>query len=135
MNYFAAKSRHLRLGKRGEKIAAKLLKTKDYSILCRNYKVKSGEIDLIARDGDTLVFVEVKSRRAKPGAALDLRPAENLSARQRERIYRASQSYLSDIDNPAVIYRFDLIEVVLSRFKIHAVRHWENNFTKPARYR
>ncbi|MDD5727500.1 MAG: YraN family protein [Victivallales bacterium] len=134
MNYFAAKARHLRLGAKGEKIASRLLRQKNYSILCRNFKVKSGEIDLVARDGETLVFVEVKTRHARTNTRHYLRPAENLSARQKERIYRAAQSYLAAIGNPAVTYRFDLVEVILSPFELQALRHWENNFSRPARY-
>jgi putative endonuclease len=130
MSYFSAKSEHLRLGARGEKLAEKLLRGKNYSILCRNYKVKSGEIDLVARDGETLVFVEVKTRRATTRS----RPAEGLSFRQKKRIYNAAQSYLRQIDNPEVIYRFDLIEIILSTFRIHEIRHWENNFSKPENY-
>lgn len=130
MSYFSAKSRHLRLGDKGEKIAARLLRDKNYSILCHNFKVKSGEIDLVARDGENLVFIEVKTRRATTRS----RPAEGLSSKQKKRIYHAAQSYLRQIDNPNIIYRFDLIEIILSRFKIHEIRHWENNFSKPASY-
>lgn len=130
MSYFSAKSKHLKLGDKGEKIAARLLVEKNYSILCRNFKVKSGEIDLVARDGENLVFIEVKTRRATTRS----RPAEGLSSKQKKRIYRAAQNYLRQIDNPNVIYRFDLIEVILSRFRIHEIRHWENNFSKPASY-
>ncbi|MFA6715024.1 MAG: YraN family protein [Victivallales bacterium] len=130
MPYLAAKSKHLKLGAKGEKLAEKLLRGKNYRILCRNYKVKSGEIDLVAGDGENLVFIEVKTRRATTRS----RPAEGLGARQKKRIYHAAQSYLRQIDNPNVIYRFDLIEIILSEFRIHEVRHWENNFSKPANY-
>jgi putative endonuclease len=130
MSYFSAKSRHLRLGSKGENIAARLLRSKNYTILCRNFKVKSGEIDLVARDGENLVFIEVKTRRATTRS----RPAEGLSSRQKKRIYHAAQNYLRQIDNPNLIYRFDLIEIILSRFKIHEIRHWEDNFSKPAAY-
>jgi len=131
MSYFSAKSRHLRLGSKGEKIAARLLRNKNYTILCRNFKVKSGEIDLVARDGENLIFIEVKTRRATTRS----RPAEGLGSRQKKRIYHAAQNYLRQIDNPNLIYRFDLIEIILSRFKIHEIRHWEDNFSKPASYR
>ncbi len=130
MTYPAARAKHLRLGARGEKLAAKLLRGKNYSILCRNYKVKAGEIDLVARDGENLVFVEIKTRRATTRS----RPAEGLSSKQKKRIYHAAQNYLYQIDNPNLIYRFDLIEIILSRFGIREIRHWENNFSKPARY-
>jgi putative endonuclease len=130
MSYFSAKAKHLQLGDRGEKIATRLLRSKNYDILCQNYKVKSGEIDLVARDGKDLVFVEVKTRRATTRS----RPAEGLSTKQKKRIYRAAQSYLRQIDNPNIIYRFDLIELILTRFGIREIRHWESNFSKPASY-
>ena len=130
MGYFSAKAKHIQLGARGEKIATKLLCSKNYDILCHNYKVKAGEIDLVARDGDTLVFIEVKTRRATTRS----RPAEGLSSKQKKRIYRAAQSYLHQIGNPKVVYRFDLIEVILTRFGIREIRHWLDNFSKPASY-
>lgn len=130
MSYFSAKAKHLQLGDRGEKITTRLLRSKNYDILCRNYKVKSGEIDLVARDGETLVFVEVKTRRATTRS----RPAEGLSTKQKKRIYRAAQSYLRQIDDPNIICRFDLIELILSPFAIREIRHWESNFSKPASY-
>ena len=130
MTYLSARAKHLRLGARGEKLAAKLLRGKNYSILCRNYKVKASEIDLVARDGENLVFVEIKTRRATTRS----RPAEGLSSKQKKRIYNAARKYLHHIDNPSAIYRFDLIEIILSRFGIREIRHWENNFSRPARY-
>lgn len=130
MAYNKAKAKHIRLGARGERLAARLLRGKNYSILCRNFKVRSGEIDLVARDGDTLVFVEVKTRRHTTRS----RPAEGLSAKQKRRIYNAAQSYLRSIDNPDIVFRFDLIELILSPWGPKEVRHWENNFSRPAAY-
>ena len=58
-----ARAAHLVLGRRGEEAAVRLLLAKGYTILARNWRVRSGELDIVARDGRTLVFVEVKTRR------------------------------------------------------------------------
>ncbi len=125
MSYRRAKKRHIRLGRRGESLTCKLLKEKNYDILCRNYKVKSGEIDIVARDGGVLVFVEVKTRRSTTWG----RPAANLKFHQRQRIARAAKNYLRSIGNPTVVYRFDLVEVILSDWQIHEIKHWPEHFS------
>ncbi len=125
LSFHQARAEHLRTGRRGEKLACSLLLAKNCEILCRNYKVKSGEIDIVARDGGILVFVEVKTRRHTTRS----RPAEGLSERQKKRIYRAGMKYLKEIESPDVIYRFDLIEIVISPFRIHEARHWQGHFS------
>ncbi|MBT4819215.1 MAG: YraN family protein, partial [Lentisphaerae bacterium] len=64
----------MRLGRRGERIAARLLREVGYDVLARNFRAEAGEIDIVARDGETLCFVEVKTRRrigkARPAAAV-----------------------------------------------------------------
>jgi putative endonuclease len=119
-----AKARHLRVGASGEKTARKLLKLKGCEILAKNYKCDSGEIDIVARDGAALVFAEVKTRMKKTG----LRPAAGLTARQKHRIYRASLRYIKEIENPEIVIRYDLIEVVFSRWGVSELRHWKNHF-------
>ncbi|MDD2403830.1 MAG: YraN family protein [Victivallaceae bacterium] len=126
MSFFSnARKRHLQLGRRGENLACKLLRAQHYDVLCRNFKVKSGEIDIVARKDAMLIFVEVKSRRH---TALR-RPSANLSLTQKRRIYRASQRYLREIGNPEVAFRFDLIELLLKRFSAVEIKHWEGHFT------
>jgi len=70
------------LGKKGEEIALKILKNKGYSIICKNFRGRYGEIDIIAKDGDTLVFIEVKARRTlkygEPEEAVDLRKIDKI---------------------------------------------------------
>jgi putative endonuclease len=65
----------MKLGEKGEGLAVKYLKKKGYKIITQNYKTRIGEIDIIAREGDTLVFVEVKTRESiaygKPFEAVD----------------------------------------------------------------
>lgn len=125
MNFQRSRKRHLRLGRRGENLACRLLKEKNYDILCRNYKVKSGEIDIVARDGGVLVFVEVKTLRDTTRS----RPAVNLKFHQKRRIFRAAGNYLRAIGNPGVPFRFDLVELVLSAWRVHEIRHWTEHFS------
>jgi putative endonuclease len=122
-----ARAAHLRLGAAGERAAARLLAAKGMDILARNYKRRRGEIDIVARDGAALVFVEVKTLRRKPGA--ELRPSENLSARQKKRIRNAALTWLSETDNPRVVTRFDFVEVIIGRRGLEEIRHWPAHFS------
>ena len=74
---------HLLLGQEGEKLAVQYLKRLGYRIICRNYRCPLGEIDIIARHGGVLVFVEVKSRSSQtfgsPGMAVTLAKQRKLS--------------------------------------------------------
>jgi putative endonuclease len=77
------------LGRRGEAAAARYLQAQGLCILARNFRTRSGEVDLIARDGDMLVFVEVKARAASErGDGL-----ERIDFRKARRIRRAARSY------------------------------------------
>ncbi len=95
------------LGKKGEKIARLFLEKQGYKIIAVNFRTKSGEIDLIARDGETLVFVEVKTRLGnKFGSPLDA-----LTFHKCRQISKVALEYLvknGGIDQPA---RFDVVAV------------------------
>ena len=105
---------HLRLGKFGEDTAVRLLKIKGYHILARNFKLKSGELDIVALDGTSVVFVEVKTRRQNRFYA----PGANLSFRQLKRNFNTGKIYLSLFNIPEAAYRFDLIEVTVARTSV-----------------
>jgi len=120
MGFAAAKARHLRLGAFGERVARRVLESKGFGILLTNHRNRGGEIDIIALDGIELCFVEVKTRRSGSWA----RPAENLSARQRERISRAAEIYMSEIGSPRLPRRFDVVEVLVGRWDVDSVWHW-----------
>lgn len=75
----------------------------------RNYQGRWGELDLVVRDGDTLVFVEVKSR----GPSSWGRPAEAVEQNKRRRIILTAQAYLQELLVPEPPVRFDIVEVVL----------------------
>ena len=129
----AAKAAHLRVGRTGEMCAAKVLRAEKCVVLTTNYRCPAGEIDIVARDGETLVFVEVKTRRGKliPGSS----PGDNLSANQKKRIIRASSYYLAEIDRPSCRCRYDLIEVLAGRFGPRSIKHWRGCFTPSESFR
>jgi putative endonuclease len=104
------KSGHLRRGARGEKLACRFLKRSGYKILLRNFRGRSGgEIDVVCRDNDTLVFVEVKTRADEYFG----RPVEAVDREKRKRISRGALAWLRMLDNPDILFRFDVVEVVM----------------------
>ncbi len=111
MKLTSARAAHLKVGRFGERVALRLLEAKNYRILGRNWRTRAGELDLIARDGATLVFVEVKTLRARPG----VEPGENLSARQRKRNFNAGKVFRRCFSATHLPARFDLIEVSCPR--------------------
>lgn len=109
-------------GRRGEELAARHMAQKGYEILARNYRAYGCEVDIIALDGDTLVFAEVKARSGK---AYGL-GREMVGRAKQARIIRASQAYLQEkgwFERPC---RFDVLEVDLRSF---AVEQIEGAFT------
>ncbi|NOY80974.1 MAG: YraN family protein, partial [Kiritimatiellaeota bacterium] len=116
---------HLRLGRRGERIAARLLAELGFDLLVRNYRCREGEIDLVARENQVLCFVEVKTRRR----AGTRRPAEAVGRAKRRHIIRAAHRYLREIGRPPVPHRFDIIEVILSGGVLRNLRLHRGAFT------
>jgi putative endonuclease len=107
----SANSGHLRRGVRGEKLACRYLKRNGYKILLRNFRGRSGgEIDVVCRDNDTLVFVEVKTRTREDFG----RPFEAVDRAKQKRISRGALAWLRMLDNPDILFRFDVVEVVIA---------------------
>jgi putative endonuclease len=105
------KSVHLRRGARGEKLACRFLRHNGYKILYRNFKGRSGgEIDIVCRDDDTLVFVEVKTRTREDFG----RPVAAVDRQKQKRISRGGLAWLRMLDNPDILFRFDVVEVILA---------------------
>ena len=101
---------HLRRGRRGEKLASRFLRASGYKILYRNFRGNSGgEIDLVCRDGDTLVFVEVKTRTREDFG----RPIDAVDRDKQKRISRGGLAWLRLLDNPEIFFRFDVVEVII----------------------
>jgi putative endonuclease len=92
-------------GLRAENLAAWFLRLKGYRILARRYKTPVGEIDLVARQGKAIVFVEVKARGAMDAAL------ESIHQRQAGRIMRAAEYYLSAQRQTGSEMRFDVIAI------------------------
>lgn len=107
-------------GALGEKLAAKHLKQHGCKILEKNYKNKLGEIDIIARDGGEVVFVEVKTRSADPF----LSGKYSVDARKQQHILRTASRYLDETKSK-LQPRFDVIEVEIDRpsGKLVSVNH------------
>ncbi len=99
------------LGDFGERVAAAHLEAKGYRIRERNFRVREGEVDIIAERGGTLVFVEVRTRRGETmGSA-----AESVTAAKAERIVAAAQSYLQAVEGCPADQRIDVIALALAR--------------------
>ena len=120
-----ASAAHLERGRAAEARAATYLQAQGLTILTRNYRVAGGEIDLIARHGAELVFVEVRSRRSAAfGSA-----AETVTAAKRRRILLAAQHYLTGLPQRALPpCRCDVISITGA--VDDAPLHWlQNAFT------
>jgi putative endonuclease len=95
------------IGRSGEDRAAKHLAKQGYAILERNYTAPQGELDLIAMDGDTLVFVEVKTRRGNAYGAPELA----VDQRKQERMVKAALGYLKHKKLHQMPCRFDVVAI------------------------
>ena len=95
------------LGRAGEVKAAEFLRKKGYKILDKNYKTHIGEIDIIAKDGETIVFTEVKTRMDDAFGA----PSEAVNQKKREKYYKVASEYLVRNSLMDAICRFDVIEI------------------------
>lgn len=127
-----AAAAHLKLGKTGERAAKKFLQKQGLKFLAANFRSERGEIDLVFRDGDCLVFAEVKTRSSEEWS----RPAAAVDAERRRRLSRCGLDYLRLLKNPAVKIRFDIVEVLLTGGKVGEIRHLPNTFalSRPYRY-
>ena len=113
------------LGRAGEVAAARLLERRGLVILERNLRSRLGEIDLLARDGPTLVFVEVKTRRGSPGDP----PEAAVNARKRARLGRLALGYLAARRLGERSCRFDVVGVLLDETGgVIDARHIRNAF-------
>lgn len=124
--WFGAKVQpeHLRRGELGERAAKKHLQKLGLKFLTANFRSERGEIDLIFRDEDCLVFVEVKTRSSEEWA----RPAAAVDARKKRLLSQTALDYLRRVKNPQVKIRFDIVEVLLSDGAVNEVRHLPNTF-------
>ena len=122
---------HLRHGALGERAAKAHLQKLGLKFLTANFRSARGEIDLIFRDQDCLVFVEVKTRSSEDWT----RPAAAVDARKRRLLSQCALDYLKLLKHPQVKIRFDIVEVLLADGKVGEVRHLPNTFSLSAPYR
>jgi putative endonuclease len=127
-----AKPEHLRRGELGERAAKRHLQKLGLKFLTANFRSERGEIDLVFRDGDCLVFIEVKTRSSEGWS----RPAAAVNARKRRLLSQTALDYLRLLKNPEVKIRFDIVEVLLADGDVREIRHLPNTFSlsKPYRY-
>nr|WP_279343387.1 YraN family protein [Fundidesulfovibrio terrae] len=104
------------MGRDGEEAAARLLGSLGLRILERNFRCRQGEVDLICRQGDTLVFVEVKTRAEGSLAS----GTDAVDRRKRSRIVKAASQYLSAKELWSTSCRFDVVSVVRRDGRLHA---------------
>ncbi|MBA4386378.1 MAG: YraN family protein [Verrucomicrobia bacterium] len=120
-------------GEWGESVAEAMLRKKGYRILGRRLRVGTrDEIDLLARDGEVVVFVEVKTRKSEDFG----RPLSSVDRRKRHALSRAAVRYLKKHHFPKVYFRFDVVEVVgaYRDGDARSVKHVENAFTLDRQY-
>jgi putative endonuclease len=112
------------LGKRGEEIAAVYLKGQKYTVIERNFLCKGGEVDIVARDGKTIVFVEVKSRRN-----LSFGPPQlALTPFKQRQISKAALTWLAKNRLHEASARFDVIAIILRDHEVPQIEHIRNAF-------
>jgi len=116
-----------RLGQRGEQLAAEHLVRRGFAIVERNYRTRWGELDIVAFDGQTLAFCEVKTRRLSAGAV----PLEGVHPRKRSQVRKMAGSWLRERTDRAYarVLRFDAIGVTFDASgQLVAIEHVEDAF-------
>ena len=98
-----------RLGAQGERIAAAHLDSRGLVAEARNYRTRFGEIDIVARDGEETVFVEVRTKRSAAYGT----PEESLTLRKQARLVKAAQEYLAERGRANSPWRVDLVAITL----------------------
>ncbi len=111
MNSRSGKSISKERGDIGESFACDLLRKKGYRIISRNWRCRWGEIDIIAQDGDVIVFVEVKSAKSKYFG----NPARWVDSRKQSHLVESAMQYISDEIGEDVPVRFDVVAVNLNK--------------------
>ena len=112
-----------KLGTRGEGLARRLLEQKGYLIVDNNFRCSWGEIDLVAQDGDEIVFVEVRTRRGSRFGT----PEESITEAKAHHMVAAAQEYLQQRESEAADWRLDLVAIVLTPTgKVDRIDHLQN---------
>ncbi|OPY58193.1 MAG: hypothetical protein A4E55_01088 [Pelotomaculum sp. PtaU1.Bin035] len=113
------------LGRQGEETAAQYLEKNGYSILCKNYRCRFGEIDVVAMDGDILVFVEVRSNSGDQFGLAE----ESITGRKQGKLRKLAWQYLKKAGKTNCECRFDVIAILFDgESKVKRLEHIENAF-------
>lgn len=111
------------VGSRGEKLAVDFLKGLGYKIVQMNFRCRQGEIDIIAQQGECLVFVEVRTKKSSDFGT----PEESVTYSKREKLISLANIYLQTLDSPPPSWRIDVVAVELTPDnKISRLEHIEN---------
>ena len=113
------------LGDHGERIAVAYLTDAGLRVLDRNWRCRDGELDIVARDGDALVFCEVKTRRGTGYG----HPAEAVTPVKQRRLHTLAQRWLATHDEHAPDLRFDVIGVLVRPGRPALVTHLRGAFS------
>lgn len=128
--WLAERLRPATLGELGERHAARHLRRKGFKIVATRHRLRYGEIDIVAVDRGTIVFVEVKTRRSKTGP----RPALAVDELRRRRMTRAATAFLKSHGLLAYPARFDIVEVIWPQHERRpTIVHFDNAFPAEGR--
>lgn len=115
---------HIRFGRQGERCAARLLRRLGLQILQRNVRGPHGEIDLVARDGRVLCFVEVKARQESRYS----RPIDAVTVEKQRHIIATARRYMRQLGHPPITSRYDVVELVFRGKQLVDARYWPSAF-------
>jgi putative endonuclease len=104
-------ARHLLQGRKGERMACQFLLRHDFDILARRYQGRSGELDIVAFEKETLVFVEVKTRSSRDFGE----PYEFVDWQKQQILQRVADQFIADNDLGNYSYRFDIVSVLIPK--------------------
>jgi putative endonuclease len=112
------------LGKKGEQIALDFVRKRKYKIVGKNFRFQRGEIDIIAYDGQTLVFLEVKTRKSRKYGP----PEESVTPAKQVQIRKVAQWYLVKKGLTDVACRFDVLAITMEEDGNNQIHHIQNAF-------
>lgn len=115
-------AKHNELGQQGEALAADYLRNKGYTILAQNWRIGRAELDIIAKIGETMVFVEVKTRSDNYFGA----PENAVNQKKMDLMTDAASAYMYEVEHDWE-FRFDIISVLV-RGEKHYITHFEDAF-------
>jgi putative endonuclease len=115
---------HLKTGRLGERIACRYLMRRGFDILARRFSTSAGEIDLVAFEGELLVFLEVKTRASTEYGD----PFEFVDWQKQQKFRRAAEEFIARYDLGQYAYRFDIVSVVAPGKKCETVALYRNAF-------